>query len=113
MDTPKRMDITQTLEQISRFLTLNCRLEGPHKLNCVGCGGEIRRVRAYMSLHNERFGDACVGPGLAWRMEIPYCTACEAPPSLYGCIHMSDKELNLPTVLEACRPRGAIPGLDK
>jgi hypothetical protein len=59
-----------------------------------------------MSLHDERFGDACVGPGRAWRMEIPYCTGCENPPSRYGCIHMSEADLRLPSVLEASRPFG-------
>ena len=37
-------------------------------------------------------------------MEIPYCTVCEAEPSRYGCIHMSESDLNLPSVIEASRP---------
>ena len=61
-------------------------------------------MRAFMSLHDERFGEACIGPARAWRMEIPYCTVCEEPPSRYGCIHMSEAELNLPSVIEASRP---------
>ena len=63
-----------------------------------------RMLRAYMSLHDEHFGDACIGPARAWRMEIPYCTVCEAETSRYGCIHMSESELNLPSVIEASRP---------
>ena len=107
METPKRMGVVQTRAQISEFLTVRCRLEGPRDLRCAHCGGEIRRVRAYMSLHDERFGDSCVGPARAWRMEIPYCAACESPPSHYGCIHMSESELNLPSVMEASRPFGS------
>ena len=106
MDTPKRLGMAETLAQISNFLTVRCRREGLRELTCDLCGGEIRRVRAYMSLHDERFGDACMGPGRAWRMEIPYCTACENPPSPYGCIHMSEADLALPSVVEASRPFG-------
>lgn len=39
-------------------------------------------------------------------MQIPYCPACESTPSPYGCIHMSEEELNLPSVIEASRPFG-------
>jgi len=80
------------------------------------CGSEILRVRAFMSLHDERFGDACIGPARAWRMEIPYCTVCDEPPSRYGRIHMSQAELNLPSVIEASRPfpgtTGKTPHID-
>jgi hypothetical protein len=41
-------------------------------------------------------------------MEIPYCAACENPPSRYGCIHMTETDLTLPSVLEASRPFGRI-----
>jgi len=109
MDTPKRMSVVETLEQISQYFALHCRLEGPRELRFSHCGGEIRRVRAYMSLHHEEHGDSCIGPGRAWRLEIPYCTACEEPPSRYGCIHMSETELNLPSVVEASRPFGKEP----
>jgi NAD-dependent SIR2 family protein deacetylase len=105
METPKRMGLAETLALISNYLTVQCRLEGGD-VKCVNCGGKVRRVRAFMSLHDERFGDACIGPGRAWRMEIPYCPACEEPPSLYGCIHMSEPDLNLPSVVEASRPFG-------
>ena len=106
MDTPKRIGLAETLARISNYFTLHCRLDGPSGLTCTQCGGEICRVRAYMSLHDEQFGDSCVGPGLAWRMEIPYCAGCEAPPSHYGCIHMNETDLNLPSVFEASRPFG-------
>ncbi|HUH63236.1 MAG TPA: hypothetical protein VLZ50_09580 [Terracidiphilus sp.] len=49
----------------------------------------------------------CIGPGRAWRVEIPYCPSCEYPPGLYGCIPMSQTDLNLPSVLEASRPFGS------
>ena len=106
MDTPKRMSLAETQAQISNYLTVRCRLEGVREVKCAICGGEIRRIRAYMLLHDEQFRDACIGPGRAWRMEIPYCTACEQPPGEYGCIHMSHADLNLPSVLEASRPFG-------
>ena len=106
METPKRMGVVQSLAKISEYFTVHCRLDGPRHLTCAHCGGEISAVRAFMSLHDERFGDSCVGPGRAWRMEIPYCAACESPPSRYGCLHMSEADLNLPSVVEASRPFG-------
>jgi len=106
METPKRMRLAETLAQISNFLTVRCRREGLRDVICALCGGEIRRVRAFMSLHDERFGEECIGPGRAWRLEIPYCTGCETSPSEYGCVHMSEAELNLPSVVEASRPFG-------
>ena len=105
METPKRMRLAETLAQISEYLTVRCRREG-NEIICARCGGEIRRVRAFMSLHDEQFGDQCMGPGRAWRLEIPFCVACEDPPGQYGCIDMSDTDLNLPTVIEASRPFG-------
>lgn len=62
-----------------------------------------------MSLHDEQFGEACTGPARAWRMDIPYCANCEEEPSRYGCIHMSESDLNLPSVIEASRPFPANP----
>ena len=106
MDTPKRLGLAETLALISNYLSVRCRLDGVREVKCARCGGEIRRVRAYMSLHDERFGDSCKGPGRAWRMEIPYCVACDPVPSSYGCIHMSEADLNLPSVVEASRPFG-------
>lgn len=106
METPKRLSATETLAQISVFLESRCRLDHAGQLACVKCGGEISRVRAYMSLHDQRYGDQCMGPGRAWRMEIPFCVQCEEPPSRYGCMHMSEEELNLPSVIEASRPFG-------
>ena len=105
METPKRMSLAETQEEIGRFFTCRCHRDG-RELTCVLCGGEIRRVRAFMSLHNEQLGNSCIGPGRAWRMEIPYCPACDTPPSRYGCIHMSETDLNLPSVIEASRPIG-------
>ena len=107
METPKRMSLATIQDKIARYLTLRCRRDG-REIACAHCGGEIRRVRAFMSLHDEQFGDACIGPGRAWRMEIPYCSDCEQPPSQYGCIHMSEADLKLPSVLEASRPIGRI-----
>ena len=104
MDTPKRMTLAQTQTKIAEFFILRCRQISPAGLTCTKCGGEIRRVRAFMCLHDDKFGEECMGPGRAWRMEIPYCAGCEEPPSLYGCVHMSEAELNLPSVIEASRP---------
>jgi hypothetical protein len=98
------MSLAETQAQISEFFSLRCRRTSPKEVVCIRCGAEIRRVRAFMYLHDERFGDACIGPARAWRMEIPYCTVCEDPPSRYGCIHMSETELNLASVIEASRP---------
>lgn len=109
MDTPRRLTLAATQAKIAEFFTSRCCLTGPAELVCASCGGEIRRTRAFMSLHDERFGDACVGPTCAWRMDIPYCTNCEEPPGRYGCIHMSEAELNLPSVIEASRPFPAKP----
>jgi hypothetical protein len=106
MQTPKQTTVTETLAQISQFFAVHTKQDDARQVTCARCGGEIRRVRAYMSLHDQQFGDACIGPGRAWRMEIPYCIACETPPSLYGCIHMSAADLNLPSVLDASRPFG-------
>ena len=106
MDTPKRMSLVETQARISSYLTVRCRRDASNHVSCAQCGGEIRRVRAYMSLHDQRFGDACIGPARAWRMDIPYCASCEAPPSPYGCIHMSEEEMGLPSVVEASRPFG-------
>src|SRR5689334_5630352 len=109
MDTPRRMRLAETQQKIADFFRMRCRQIGPAELVCSNCGGEIRRTRAFMSLHDEQFGDACVGPARAWRMEIPYCTRYEEPPGRYGCIHMSQAELNLPSVIDASRPfPGAI-----
>lgn len=69
MNTPKQMNATETLAQISSFYAQRCVLEGSRRLTCARCGGEIRRVRAYMSLHDQQFGNSCVvrhEPG-AWR----------------------------------------------
>ena len=116
MHTPKRMTLAQTQVQISEFFGLRCRRTSPKGIVCMRCGSEILRVRAFMSLHDERFGDACIGPARAWRMEIPYCTVCDEPPSRYGRIHMSQAELNLPSVIEASRPfpgtTGKTPHID-
>ena len=106
MDTPKQIGLAESLARISNYFTVRCRLDGPRGLTCAQCGGEIRRIRAYMSLHDDRFGNSCVGPGRAWRMEIPYCSDCESLPSPYGCIHMSEADLNSPSVMEASRPFG-------
>ncbi len=106
METPKQLGPLATLAQISSFFDLRCRLDDAGQVTCVNCGGEISRVRAYMSLHDQQFGERCIGPGRAWRLEIPYCVACEQPPSRYGCIHMTTDELSLPGVLEASRPFG-------
>jgi hypothetical protein len=113
MDTPKQMNATETLAQISKYYALRCRLDGAQKLTCIQCGGEILGIRAFMSLHDERWGSSCSGPARAWRMQIPYCPVCESTPSPYGCIHMSEEELNLPSVIDASRPFGAKnPGYD-
>ena len=106
METPKRLNLTETQAQISNYYSLHCRREGLRRVQCVHCGADIHRIRAFMSLHDERFGEACVGPGRAWRMEIPFCAMCEDEPSGYGCIHMREDDLNLPIVLEASRPFG-------
>ncbi len=106
MDTPRQMSLADTQARISHYLSARCRRDELNRVICAQCGGEIRRVRAYMSLHDERFGGACIGPARAWRMEIPYCVCCEAPPSPYGCIHMSEEELGLASVVEASRPFG-------
>lgn len=106
METPKQMNVTETLAQISQYYALRCRLDGAQKLTCVECGGNICGIRAFMSLHDERFGSSCIGPARAWRMQIPYCPSCEPSPSPYGCIHMSEEELNLPGVIDASRPFG-------
>jgi hypothetical protein len=105
VETPKRRSFAKIQEEIANFLAARCLRDG-RKLTCVHCGGEIRRVRAFMALHDEQFGNSCIGPGRAWRMEIPYCSACEVPPSHYGCIHMSETDLNLPSVIDASRPLG-------
>ena len=106
MDTPTRMGPAETLARISEHFALRCGLDNARKLICAHCGGEICCVRAYMSLHDEHFGASCIGPGRAWRLEIPYCPACEEPPSRYGCIHMTGTDLNLPSVIDASRPFG-------
>ena len=107
METPRQVGFTECLAQILGYFRLHCRLEKSRRLSCVHCGADILRIRAYMSLHDEQFGDLCVGPGRAWRMEIPYCSACEDTPDGYGCIHMSQADLNLPSVVEASRPFGS------
>lgn len=107
METPRQKNATETLALISMFFEKHCQLHDGRNLVCAHCGGEIRCVRGYMSLHDAQHGDACVGPARAWRLDIPYCVACEKPPSRYGCIHMSAEELNLPAVVEASRPFGA------
>lgn len=106
MDTPKRMSPAETLARISEYFNLHCHREGKSKLTCAHCGGEIRMVRAYLSLHDTQYGDSCIGPARAWRVDIPYCYACEDPPSRYGCIHLSEADMNLPSVIEASRPFG-------
>jgi hypothetical protein len=109
MHPPKRMTLAETQAHISEFFSLRCCRASPNSIVCARCEGEIGRVRAYMALHDESFGDSCVGPARAWRMEIPYCKSCEEPPSRYGFIHMSDAELNLPSVIEGSRPFPASP----
>lgn len=106
MDTPKRMSLAESQARIAHFLSFRCRRNELNQVSCAHCGGEIRRVRAYLSLHDLRFGDACIGPPRAWRMEIPYCAVCEDTPSLYGCIHMSEEDIARPSVVEASRPFG-------
>lgn len=106
MDTPNRQDLAATQAQISDYFVTKTRLDQSKRLRCIHCGQEICRIRALMSLHDQRFGDLCLGPGRAWRIEIPYCPACENTPGHYGCIHMNKEELDLPVVLEASVPFG-------
>jgi len=108
MDTPKQLGITETLARISGYFSSHCSWSDTRHVICRTCRAEICRVRAYVSLHDESQGEACSGPGRAWRMEIPYCPNCETVPSRYGCIHLSEPEMNLPAVIEASRPFGTI-----
>ena len=105
MDTPRQKILAEMQAQISDFLMTHTHLDRSRRVRCVHCQEEICRVRAFMSLHDEQFGDSCIGPGRAWRIEIPYCPACEKTPDQYGCIHMKCEELNLPSVLEASLTR--------
>ncbi|HLJ79003.1 MAG TPA: hypothetical protein VKT75_16400, partial [Acidobacteriaceae bacterium] len=90
MDTPKQLGITETLARISGYFSSHCSWSDTRHVICRTCRAEICRVRAYVSLHDESQGEACSGPGRAWRMEIPYCPNCETVPSRYGCIHLSE-----------------------
>jgi hypothetical protein len=75
MQTPKQMGVAETLARFTDSYNTHCRLDAPKALCCAHCGGEIHQVRAYMALHDAQFGDACTGPGRAWRMSIPFCLA--------------------------------------
>jgi hypothetical protein len=108
MNTPKQLGIAETLAQISGYFSSHCTWGEARQVTCRTCRAEIARVRAYMSLHDEERGEACSGPGRAWRMEIPYCPNCEPVPSRYGCIHLSEAEMKLPVVIEASRAFGAV-----
>ena len=108
MDTPKQMGITEALARISDYFSSRCSWSDARQVTCRACRAEISRVRAYVLLHDERQGNECSGPGRAWRMEIPYCPNCEPVPSRYGCIHLSEADMNLPAVIEASRPFGTI-----
>jgi len=106
MNTPKRMGITETQAQISEYLSLHCRLDGIRTPDMCSLRTQDRSSsRVYVS-HDEQFGDLCIGPARAWRMEIHYCPTCDNLPSGYGCIHMSKTDLNLPSVRAASRPFG-------
>lgn len=106
METPKRLNMPETLAAISAYYRDHCQ-GSTHQNACAHCGGDIHRIRGFMLLHDQQFGDACAGPGRALRMEIPFCPRCEARPAEYGCIHLSAADLNLPSVIEASRPCGA------
>lgn len=106
MDTPKRLSMTETLSAFSAWYRDHCRTLAGLRITCIHCGTEIHRVRGYMLLHDEQFGESCAGPGRALRMEIPFCPVCENRPGEYGCIHMPAADMNLPSVLEASRACG-------
>ena len=108
MDTPKQLGIAETLARISGYFSSHCTWSEARQLTCRTCRAEICRTRAYMLLHDQEQGDACTGPGRAWRMEIPYCPNCEPVPSRYGCIHLSTADMNLPVVIEASRAFGTV-----
>lgn len=72
MDTPKRMSLAETQARISNYLIFGCRRDESNQVSCAQCGGEIRRVRAYMSLHmsdSETRASVRRAPG-AWRFHI-------------------------------------------
>ena len=108
METPKQMGVTEALARISRYFSSQCSWSDARRVICRTCRAEICRVRAYISLHDERIGNECSGPGRALRLEIPYCPNCESVPNRYGCIHLSEADMNLPAVIEASRPFGMV-----
>lgn len=52
METPRQKSATETLALISMFFEKHCQLHDGRNLVCAHCGGEIRSVRAYLSLHD-------------------------------------------------------------
>ncbi len=98
--------MTDTLAAFAAYYRDRCVSPSERQVTCAHCGGDIHRVRGMLLLHDERFGDACAGPGRALRMDIPFCPQCEARPAEFGCIHLPEPDMQLPSVLEASRPYG-------
>ena len=97
----------ETLAAFSAFYRDECNQTADGRVICRACGGDIHRVRGFMLLHDEQYGEACAGPGRTLRMDIPFCPTCEGRPAEYGCIHITASDFMLPSVVDASRPFGA------
>ena len=95
MQTPHRVSFQEFCQMREDWIATNCRLVfdliTPNDQKgfqvCRKCGGNVEIVVAYMSLHDLRFGVACVGSGKVVRLAIPFCPRCEGQPAEQGCIH--------------------------
>jgi len=95
MQTPHRVSFQEFCQMREDWIATNCRLVfdliTPNDQKgfqvCRKCGGNVEIVVAHMSLHDLRFGVACVGSGKVVRLAIPFCPRCEGQPAEQGCIH--------------------------
>ena len=44
---------------------------------CKKCGGQIRQVTCYVSIHIKEFEPKCAGPGKVGRIKFPFCPKCD------------------------------------
>jgi hypothetical protein len=59
-------------------------------LICIQCRSRILERTAYLSIHDSPFGN-CGGRGQVLKVSLPFCPECEAPPELYGCLHVGQR----------------------
>jgi len=88
MQTPIKMTPDEANMVKDRWLREQVKEGLGGEPTCMRCGGGIKAITAYISVHFQEFEELCAGGGEVQQVRVPYCPVCETPPQTYGCIHI-------------------------